>query len=78
MAPQSAIQLQNLIGVRGSVMIFRAGRAVEVDRCIRTMSGFYFSGILRDGSNIDFEVTQEHAYDPQFVVTSKARVNWPW
>lgn len=75
---QSAIQLQNLIGVRGSVMIFRAGRAIEVDRCVRTSMGLYFSGINRAGDNVDFEVTQEHAYDPQFPITSKARVNWPW
>lgn len=75
---QSAVQLQNLIGVRGSVMIFRQGRAIEVDRCVRTMHEFFFSGILRNGDNIDFSVTQEHAYEPQFVITSKARVNWPW
>lgn len=75
---QTAEQLHTLIGVRGSVMIFRKGIAIEVDRCYRTMHGFFFSGILRNGDNIDFEVTQEHAYDPQFPVTSKARVNWPW
>lgn len=75
---QSAVQLHNLIGVRGSVMIFWKGRAVEVDRCYRTSMGLFFSGVLRDASNIDFEVTEEHAYEPQFVVTSKARVNWPW
>ena len=75
---QTAEQLQNLIGVRGYVMIFWKGRAVQVDRCVRTRDEIFFSGILRNGDNLDFSVTQEHMYEPQFVITSKTRVNWPW
>lgn len=75
---QSAVQLHNLIGVRGSVMTFRHGRAIEVDRAVRTSTGLFFSGINRDGQNVDFEVLGESIWEAQFVITSKARVNWPW
>jgi hypothetical protein len=75
---QNAMQLQNLIGVRGYVIIFWGGKAVQVDRCMASRDWIRFGGFYRNGDPMEFEVTREDAYKAQFVVTSKARVNWPW
>jgi hypothetical protein len=78
MEPQTAEQMQNLIGVRGYVMTFWKGRAVLLDWCSGGHTGYSFRGLDRMRNPVDIHIPLADATKPLFVVTSKTRVNWPW
>ena len=74
----TAEQLLNILGNRGEVMIFWEDRAVCIDRLFRTGQAMHFSGYDRYGVDVKIVVPQADLDKPQFMVTSKARVNWPF
>lgn len=74
----TAEQLLNILGTRGEVMIFWQGRAVCIDRLFRTGQAMHFSGYDRNGDDVEIVVPQAEIDVPKFMVTSKARVNWPF
>jgi hypothetical protein len=74
---QTAEQLQNLIGVKGEVMTFWQGRAVLLNYCVNRLAGYSFRGLDRRMNYVEINVPLANATTPMFVITSKARVNWP-